>query len=122
MRKLRRTSLLRGTSMTTLSLATVLAESARRYPEKVAVVDAGARITYRELWQQTREYAAGLQELGIGPGSTVAVMIPNVADFPRVYYAALAVGARVVPVSLLLQPAEVAYVLTDSQADLLLTH
>ncbi|GLW29633.1 long-chain-fatty-acid--CoA ligase [Actinoplanes regularis] len=108
--------------MTTLSLATVLAESARRYPDKVAVIDAGARITYRALWQQAREYAAGLSELGIGAGDTIAVMIPNVADFPRVYYAALAVGARVVPVSLLLTPEEVAYVLTDSEADLLVTH
>ncbi|WP_430780861.1 long-chain-fatty-acid--CoA ligase [Actinoplanes sp. G11-F43] len=109
--------------MTTLSLATVLAEAARRYPEKVAIVDeAGGRISYRDLWAQTRSYAAGLSDLGVGPGSTVAVMIPNVADFPRVYYAALAVGARIVPVSLLLNAEEVGYVLSDSGADLLVTH
>ncbi|MEV6298215.1 long-chain fatty acid--CoA ligase [Actinoplanes sp. NPDC051861] len=109
--------------MTTLSLATVLAEAARRYPDKVAVVDAGgARITYPELWQQTRAYAAALQELGVKRGDTIGVMIPNVADFPRVYYAALAVGARIVPISLLLNAEEVGYVLTDSQADLLVTH
>ncbi|MEU4687490.1 long-chain fatty acid--CoA ligase [Actinoplanes sp. NPDC023714] len=109
--------------MTTLSLATVLAEAARRHPEKVAIVDAGGdRITYRELWRQTRAYAAGLRELGVQRGDTVAVMIPNVADFPRVYYAALSVGARIVPVSLLLTPEEVGYVLTDSQANLLVTH
>ena len=46
-------------------------------------------------------------------------MIPNVADFPRVYFAALAVGARIVPVSLLLTPEEIGYVLTDSGADLI---
>ncbi|GAA0416750.1 AMP-dependent synthetase [Actinoplanes capillaceus] len=109
--------------MTTLSLATVLAEAARRYPEKVAIVDAGGeRITYRELWAQTRSYAAGLRELGVGPGDTVAIMIPNVGDFPRVYFAALAVGARIVPVSLLLNAEEVGYVLTDSGAKLLVTH
>lgn len=109
--------------MTTLSLATILAEAARRYPEKVAVVDeAGGRISYRDLWAQTRSYAAGLTELGVGVGDTVAIMIPNVADFPRVYFAALAVGARIVPVSLLLNTEEVGYVLTDSGADLLVTH
>jgi long-chain acyl-CoA synthetase len=33
----------------TLSLASVLAEGARRYPDKVAVVDGAVRVTYREL-------------------------------------------------------------------------
>ncbi|HET6532677.1 MAG TPA: long-chain fatty acid--CoA ligase [Actinoplanes sp.] len=108
--------------MTVLSLATILAEAARRYPDKVAVVDSGDRITYRELWEQARSYAAGLQELGIRPGDTVAVLVPNVADFPRVYYGALAAGARVVPVHLLLTADEMAYVLRDSEADLLVAH
>ena len=40
--------------MTTLSLAAVLAEAARRYPDKVAVVDTGTRVTYHELWEQAR--------------------------------------------------------------------
>jgi long-chain acyl-CoA synthetase len=108
--------------VTALSLATVLAEGARRYPERIAVVDGPARVTYRDLWAQTRSYAAGLRELGIGPGDTVAILIPNVLDFPRVYYAALAVGATIVPVHLLLTPDEIAYVLTDSGTDLLIAH
>ncbi|GGL19098.1 long-chain-fatty-acid--CoA ligase [Mangrovihabitans endophyticus] len=108
--------------MTALSLATVLAESARRYPDKVAVVDTGTRVTYYELWEQARSYAAGLRELGIGRGDTVAVLVPNVLDFPRVYFGALAVGARLVPVHLLLTAEEVAYVLRDSGADLLVCH
>jgi long-chain acyl-CoA synthetase len=108
--------------MTVLSLAAVLAEGARRYPDKVAVVDGATRTTYFELWEQSRGYAAGLQELGIGPGSTVAILIPNVLDFPRVYYAALAAGATIVPVHLLLTADEVAYVLRDSGADVLIAH
>ena len=108
--------------MTALSLAAVLAEAARRYPDKVAVVDAGTRVTYAELWEQARSYAAGLRELGIGSGDTVAVLIPNVLDFPRVYYGALAVGARLVPVHLLLTADEVAYTLRDSGADVLVCH
>ncbi|GAA2526796.1 AMP-dependent synthetase [Winogradskya humida] len=108
--------------MTMLSLAAVLAEGARKYPDKVAVVDGPLRTTYRELWHQSLAYAAGLRELGIGPGDTVAMLIPNLTDFPRVYYAALAVGARVVPVHLLLTAEEMAYVLRDSGTDLLVTH
>jgi long-chain acyl-CoA synthetase len=108
--------------VTMLSLASVLAEAARRHPDKVAVVDGPLRTTYVELWRQARSYAAGLKELGIRPGDTVAVLIPNVTDFPRVYYGALAAGARIVPVHLLLTAEEMAYVLRDSGADLLVAH
>jgi long-chain acyl-CoA synthetase len=108
--------------MTVLSLATVLAEAARRHPDKVAVVDAGTRVTYDELWEQARSYAAGLRELGVQPGDTVALLIPNVLDFPRAYYGALAAGATLVPVHLLLTADEVAYVLRDSGASLLIAH
>ena len=108
--------------MTALSLATVLAEAARRYPGQTAVVDTGNRVNYQDLWAQARAYAAGLRELGIGPGDTVALLIPNVLDFPRVYYAALAVGATLVPVHLLLTPDEIAYVLRDSGSTMLVTH
>ena len=108
--------------MTMLSLAAVLAEGARRFPDKVAVVDHAERISYRDLWAQSLTYAAGLRELGVGPGDTVAILIPNVADFPRAYYGALAVGAQLVPVHLLLTADEMAYVLRDSGTDLLLAH
>jgi len=108
--------------MTTLSLAAVLAEAARRYPNKIAVVDAGSRVSYQDLWQQSLAYAAGLRDLGVGPGDTVAMLIPNVLDFPRVYFGALAVGARIVPVHLLLTPDEIAYVLRDSGTDVLVSH
>src|SRR5690242_18493924 len=110
--------------MTQLSLATVLAESARKYPDKIAVIDSltTERITYQDLWRQTLTYAGGLHNLGIGPGDVVAVQIPNLADFPRVYYAVLAAGATIVPMHLLLTPEENAYVLQDSGAKLLIAH
>jgi long-chain acyl-CoA synthetase len=103
----------------TLSLAAVLAESARRFPDKVAVVDRDARITYADLWRQALAYAGHLRELGVAPGDTVALLAPNVAEFPRAYYGILAAGATVVPVHLLLTASEMAYVLRDSGASLL---
>jgi len=106
----------------TLSLACVLAEAARRHPDTVAVVDGQVRETYAELWLDARAYAAGLRTLGIGAGDTVALLVPNVVDFPRAYYGTLALGAVVVPVHLLLTADEAAYLLRDSGAKLLICH
>jgi long-chain acyl-CoA synthetase len=103
-----------------LSLAAILAESAARYPSNPALAMGPAKITYAELWEQARRYAATLEGLGIEPGDRVAIMIPNVPDFPRAYYGILAAGAVVVPVHALLTPEEVAYVLRDSGSKLLL--
>jgi long-chain acyl-CoA synthetase len=55
-----------------------------------------------------------------GPGDRVALLLPNVPDFPRVYYAVLSLGAVVVPVHALLVAREIGFVLTDSHATLLI--
>lgn len=106
----------------TLSLASILAEPARRRPEHIALIEGEQRISFAELWRQAREQAAALMELGVRPGDRVALMGPNTADFPRAYYAILAAGATVVPVHLLLTADEVEYVLRDSGASLLVCH
>ncbi|MGN6762552.1 MAG: long-chain-fatty-acid--CoA ligase [Leifsonia sp.] len=104
----------------TMSVASILAETARRMPDNVALIFAGREIRYDELWEQTRRYAGALRELGVGPGDKVALMVPNVPDFPRAYYAVLALGAVVVPVHALLKAEEIAYMLGDSGSELLI--
>jgi long-chain acyl-CoA synthetase len=108
--------------MTTLSLAAVLAEAARRRPAKTALVQGEQRISFAELWQQSLGQAAALRALGVEPGDRVALMAPNVVEFPRAYYAILAAGAVVMPVHLLLTAEEAAFVLRDSGARLLVCH
>ncbi|MHB1551329.1 MAG: AMP-binding protein, partial [Vulcanimicrobiaceae bacterium] len=98
-----------------LSIASILAESAARHPDRAAVVLGESRVTYAELWEQARRYAAVLRAHGIGPGDAVALMLPNVPDFPRTYYGALALGAVVVPVHALLTAEEIAFVLADAR-------
>ena len=102
-----------GGTVATLSIAAILAESAQRYPDRVAVVLGPQKVTYEELWREVRLYATVLRDRGIGPGDRVA-LIPNVPDFPRFYYAVLSLGAVVVPVHALLRPEEIEYVLRDS--------
>lgn len=104
----------------TMSVASILAETAHRLPDNVALIFQGRHIRYGELWEQTRRYAGVLRERGIGPGDRVALMIPNVPDFPRAYYGVLALGATVVPIHALLKAEEIEYVLRDSGAKLLI--
>ncbi|MFF1692092.1 long-chain fatty acid--CoA ligase [Streptomyces sp. NPDC058257] len=108
--------------MATLSLAAILAEPARRRPDRTALVEGELRLTFAELWEQARAQAAALVGLGVGPGDRVALTAPNTAEFPRAYYAILAAGGVVVPVHLLLSAGEVEHVLRDSGATLLLCH
>ncbi|WP_280218974.1 long-chain-fatty-acid--CoA ligase [Nocardia neocaledoniensis] len=106
----------------TLSLASILAEPARRRPHHLALIEGDTRITFAELWRQAREQAGALIARGVRPGDRVALLCPNTADFPRAYFAILAAGATVVPVHLLLTAPEMEYVLRDSGASLLICH
>ncbi|WP_144759122.1 long-chain fatty acid--CoA ligase [Curtobacterium sp. 9128] len=107
------------TTRATASVAAILAESAARFPDDVAVVVGDQRTTYAELWSETLAYAGALRARGVTAGARVAMLIPNVTDFARVYYAVLALGAVVVPVHALLKRREIEYVLRDSGASLL---
>ncbi len=102
-----------------ISVAAILAESAGRFPESTALIVGDQEVTYRDLWEQTRSYAGALRDRGITEGSRVALLMPNVADFARVYYAVLSLGAVVVPLHALLKGREIDYMLRDSGAQLL---
>ncbi|MFL4474976.1 long-chain fatty acid--CoA ligase [Paeniglutamicibacter sp. MACA_103] len=107
------------TANATLSVAAILAESARRHATRPAITFGGASTSYEELWDQTRAYAGALRDAGIGEGDRIAVLIPNVTDFARVYYAILSLGAVVVPIHALLKRHEIQYMLTDAQVKLM---
>ncbi|MBC7592683.1 MAG: long-chain fatty acid--CoA ligase [Kineosporiaceae bacterium] len=106
--------------MTALSVAMILAESARRTPDKLALVQGELRLTYAGLWRDARRYGAALAGHGLGPGDRIALVAPNVADFVRAYYGILALGAVVVPVPTLLNTEEAAYIVGHSGAQAVL--
>ncbi|MEZ0109191.1 long-chain acyl-CoA synthetase [Catenulispora sp. EB89] len=108
--------------MTSLSLASILAEPAWRRPDTTALIEGDRRYTFAELWQQVLQQAGALVEQGVRPGDKVALMCPNTAEFPRAYYAILAAGGVVVPVHLLLTADEAETVLRDSGATVVIAH
>ncbi len=108
--------------MPTLSLAVLLAEAARRHPAGTAVVEGGRRTDYATLWDLALRSAAALRERGVGRGTRVALLAPNVTEFVTAYYGILAAGGVVVPVPTLLGAREVGFVVQHSGAELLLHH
>jgi len=107
------------TGHATVSVAAILAETAARRPDKTALIVGEQSISYSVLWEETLAYAGALRDRGVGRGDPVAILIPNVPDFPRVYYALLSLGAIVVPIHALLKAEEIGFVLRDSGATLL---
>ncbi|TFC87814.1 long-chain fatty acid--CoA ligase [Cryobacterium sp. TMT1-21] len=107
---------------TTMSVATIVSESARRQGGKTALIVGDETVSYAQLWDQVRAYAGGLRDHGVGRGDRVAILIPNVADFPRAYYAILALGATVIPIHALLGADEIEYVLRDSGTHTVVVH
>ncbi|MEV4124049.1 long-chain fatty acid--CoA ligase [Nocardia sp. NPDC049707] len=100
-----------------LNLAVLLEDSARRNPDDDAVVLGAERLTYAELDTRANQIAHLLTTCGVEPGGKVALSCPNLPEFLIVYYGILKAGAVVVPLNILLRPREIAYHLTDSEAD-----
>ncbi|MFI6482880.1 long-chain fatty acid--CoA ligase [Nonomuraea sp. NPDC050663] len=102
-----------------LNLSIVLEDSARNAPDRAALVFGDMRLPYSMVNTVANQVANLLVSRGVGKGDKVAVMSPNVPYFPFVYFGALKVGATVVPLNVLLQPREIAYHLSDSDAKVL---
>ncbi len=99
-----------------LNLSILLEDSARKHPDRDALVLGPTRLTYRQVDAAASQVANLLVERGIEPGDKVALMCPNLPYFSIVYFGILKAGAVVVPLNVLLKGREVAYHLTDSHA------
>ncbi|AEF41616.1 long-chain-fatty-acid--CoA ligase [Hoyosella subflava] len=100
------------------NVATGFVSTANATPTATAVQSDDQKQTYSELHTAARRVASLLIQRGIKPGDTVAIMLPNVAAFPALYYGILLAGGVAVPMNPLLKNREVAYYLGDSGAKL----
>jgi long-chain acyl-CoA synthetase len=106
----------------TLNLGTILWTSARERAKHPAIRLNDRVVSYAEADRAARGIAASLREQGIGPGQSVALMIPNVPEFTTAYFGILYAGCTVVPLNVLLSGPEVTYHLQDSESKLLIAH
>lgn len=99
-----------------LNLSVLLEDSARRHPDRDAVVLGDTRLSYAQVDAMASQVANLLVSRGIQPGDKVALSCPNLPFFPVIYYGILKAGAVVVPLNVLLKGREIAYHLADSDA------
>lgn len=99
----------------------ILTDSVANHPEQPAVDFMGRNMNYRELGALTDRVAAGLQQLGVGPGVHVGLFLPNTPHYLVCLFGVLQAGGTVVNYSPLDAANVLKHKIEDSQTDFLLT-
>ena len=100
------------------SIGAMLENSVALYRDRVAFINMGAELTYGELDALSRDFAAYLQTvLKLQKGDRVAIMLPNVLQYPVCMLGALRTGCVVVNCNPLYTPRELEHQLKDSGAE-----
>ncbi|MEW6981853.1 long-chain-fatty-acid--CoA ligase FadD [Colwelliaceae bacterium 6471] len=103
------------------SLVDMFNKYAGIYADRTAFINMGAEISYRELENQAKAFAAYLQhELGLVKGDRFAIMVPNTLQYPIALFGALLAGLVVVNVNPLYTARELEHQLKDSGAKAML--
>ncbi|HJO35905.1 MAG: AMP-binding protein [Pseudomonadota bacterium] len=99
------------------SLVDLFDESCRRFADRPAFANMGVTLTYAQVDRLADQFAAFLQQsAGLAKGDRVALMMPNVLQYPVLLHAILRAGLVVVNVNPLYTPAELEHQLTDAGA------
>ena len=99
------------------SLIEMFEHAVQRYADQPAFINMGEVMTFRKLEERSRAFAAYLQnELGLKKGDRVALMMPNLLQYPIALFGILRAGMVVVNVNPLYTPRELEHQLNDSGA------
>lgn len=98
-----------------LNVGDCLRISAEAQPQAPCIIFDALRLSYAEVDAAARRVAGLLLSTGIRPGDRVALILPNIPQFPILYYGILYAGATVVPLNPLLRPRELAHVVADAE-------
>lgn len=102
------------------SLKEILETSCARFADRPAFTNMGTSISYADLDRLTRQFGAFLQkDLGLRKGDRVAIMMPNLLQYPVALLGTLRAGMTVVNVNPLYTPRELRHQLRDSGASVI---
>jgi len=98
------------------SIVDILEESCNKYKDRMAYHNMGAELSYGELDYLTRNFAASLQNMGLQQGDRIALMMPNILQYPVALFGALRAGLIVVNTNPMYTARELRHQLVDSGA------
>lgn len=101
------------------SLVALFQESCANYSKKIAYSNMGTEISYAELDELSRNFAAYLQQLNLEKGARIAIMMPNVLQYPVALFGILRAGYIVVNTNPLYTSDEVVHQMNDSGAEVI---
>jgi long-chain acyl-CoA synthetase len=97
------------------SLRHMAEQSFQKFPDRAAFIQMGRALTYGQLERQSRDFAAWLQNVaGLKRGDRIAIMLPNVLQYPIAMFAALRAGLTVVNTNPLYTAPELEHQLKDA--------
>lgn len=99
------------------SLAELLVDSCRKFADRPAFTCMGKSLSYRELDRLSSHLAGYFQSVGLRKGARIALMMPNILQYPIAMMAVLRAGYVVVNVNPLYTPRELEHQLNDSGAE-----
>lgn len=100
-----------------LLLGEMVTRSARKFPDREAMIYGDTRLTYKQFNARINRLAHGLMDLGIKKGSKVAILAFNCNQFMETYFALAKIGAVAVPLNFRLHPEELTYIVDNSDAE-----
>ncbi|MDN7134883.1 long-chain-fatty-acid--CoA ligase FadD [Pseudidiomarina sp. 1APP75-27a] len=97
------------------SLVDIFEQSVEAYGDKTAYVNMDHEMSFHELDEETKKFAAYLQSKGLKKGDAIAIMMPNLLQYPVALFGILRAGMTVVNVNPLYTPRELKHQLSDAQ-------
>ena len=104
-----------------ICLPDILERSASRFPENLALLFQGYKVTFRQLNEMVNRFTACLYEFGLKKGDSVAILLPNVIPCVVAYYATLKIGGITVMNNPLYSDRELKHQFNDSGSKILIT-
>lgn len=98
------------------NLLEILDETFQKYRYKVAFTCFNKDMTYDEVDRYSKQFAAYLHSRGLEPGDKLAIMMPNILQYPIVLFGALRAGLTIVNTNPLYTPREMKHQFNDSSA------